>query len=418
MMRSRTAHGQKAGQNCSLSIDLPEKRSDRVCYNFLEIHFTWKAFPNLFAHMKEIQITKYDYIDALRGFAILAVVFYHSKQWVIPTSALLSGIAEQGARGVQFFYIASALTLFLSLGTRKKVEEKPILSFFIRRFFRIAPLFYVAMGVYLIYDGLGPRFFAPNGIQWWFIPLTAVFMNGWLPETINSVVPGGWSIAVEMIFYLTVPFLFSRLKDIRSTLWFLFISLIAAKISTVLIVNFYSPYFAEDQQYLVSYFSNFWFFAQIPIFTLGILLYHILSYFPAPNKDIATPLILLSAFLFTAFIKVEVFANLLSQQFLFGAAFFLFALSLHFHPHKLLVNKLTTWIGKLSFSIYLVHFLVLKVVGGFVADRYTLQGNSGFFVAFLLVTSVSVAVSFITYKMIELPGIELGKKIIKNISSL
>ena len=150
---------------------------------------------------------------------------------------------------------------------------------------------------------------------------------------------------------------------------------------------------------------------------MGILLYHIVGYFPAPNKDIATPLILLSAFLFTAFIKVEVFANLLSQQFLFGAAFFLFALSLHFHPHKLLVNKLTTWIGKLSFSIYLVHFLVLKVVGGFVADRYTLQGNSGFFVAFLLVTSVSVAVSFITYKMIELPGIELGKKIIKNISS-
>jgi len=367
--------------------------------------------------MKDIQVTKYDYIDALRGFAILAVVFYHAKQWVVPTSGILSQIAEQGARGVQFFYIASALTLFLSLGTRKKVEAKPITSFFIRRFFRIAPLFYTAIIVYMLYDGTVPRYFAPNGIQWWYVPLTALFVNGWLPETINSVVPGGWSIAVEMIFYLTVPYLFSKLKDIKSTLWFLFASLVISKALSVLAVNFFNPFFAEDQRYLVISFSNFWIFSQLPVFTLGILLYHVVTRYPDKNENLATPLVLLSLFLFAAFIKVETFSDLLPQHFLFGAAFFLFALSLHFSPQKIFVNKATTWIGKLSFSIYLVHFMVLKIVGTYVSDRYILEGNTGFAIAFLVVTVISVGISYVTYKLIELPGISLGKRIIEKIST-
>lgn len=363
--------------------------------------------------MKDIQVTKYDYIDALRGFAILAVVFYHSKQWVIPTSGILSQVAEQGARGVQFFYIASALTLFLSLGTRKKIEAHPITSFFIRRFFRIAPLFYTAIIVYMLYDGTVPRYFAPNGIQWWYVLLTALFLNGWLPETINSVVPGGWSIAVEMLFYLTVPYLFSRLKDIKSTLWFLFISLVMAKVLSVLAVDFFTPYFADDQRYLAVSFSNFWIFSQMPVFTLGILLYHVVTRYPDKNEKLATPLILLSLFLFAAFIKVETFADLFPQHFLFGAAFFLFALSLHFSPHKIFVNKITTFIGKISFSIYLAHFMVLKLVGTFLSDRYVLQGNIGFATAFVIVTGISVGISYVTYKSIEIPGINLGKRIIE-----
>ena len=367
--------------------------------------------------MKDTPITKYDYIDALRGFAILAVVFYHSMQWVVPTSGVLTAIAEQGARGVQFFYVASALTLFLSLGTRKKIETRPVLNFFIRRFFRIAPLFYLAIILYTWYDGNAPRYFAPNGIQWWYIPLTAFFLNGWLPETINSVVPGGWSIAVEMIFYLTVPYLFSKLKDVSSTLKLIFISLVAAKVFSVLAVNFFNPFFQTDQQYLVTSFSNFWFFSQLPVFGMGILLYHVVIQYPEHNSKLAWPLLLISLFLFASFLKVETYQNLLPIHFLYGAAFFLFALSLHFFPQKILVNKITTWIGKLSFSIYLVHFIVLKVVGTYIADRYTLQGNSGFVAAFLIVTITSTAVSYITYQLIELPGINLGKRVIEKISA-
>ena len=155
-----------------------------------------------------METKKYDYIDALRGIAILGVMLVHSRGIVEPSSYILSKISSAGSRGVQLFYIASALTLFLSMSSRKKTERHPYICFFLRRFFRIAPAFYTAIIVYSLYYGLAPRYWAPNGIDWWYIPLTAMFLHGWHPETITSVVPGGWSIAFEMTFYLFVPYLF------------------------------------------------------------------------------------------------------------------------------------------------------------------------------------------------------------------
>jgi len=171
-------------------------------------------------------IRKYDYIDALRGYAILAVLLVHSTQQVAPINLAFQRLASHGGRGVQLFYIASALTLCLSWQFRASLEAFPVRNFFIRRFFRIAPMFYVAMAFYLCLYGFSPRYWAPNGLEWWYLPLTALFLNGYHPETLTSVVPGGWSVAVEMNFYLVLPFLLLRLKTMKSLLAFLLLSLL------------------------------------------------------------------------------------------------------------------------------------------------------------------------------------------------
>ena len=216
---------------------------------------------------KNIVSRKYDYIDSIRGFAILGVVLVHSSQWVAPKSSILSQIASQGARGVQLFYIASALTLFLSMASRKEQQEENfILNFFIRRFFRIAPAFYLAIIAYTAYDGFSPRYWAPNGIEWWYVPLTVFFLNGWHPETITSVVPGGWSIAIEMTFYLFVPYLFLKLDGIRKTLFAIFLSLIFSRIASFSIIHFLSPHYSNDQKYIVDNFSFLCFFLNFPFF--------------------------------------------------------------------------------------------------------------------------------------------------------
>jgi peptidoglycan/LPS O-acetylase OafA/YrhL len=89
--------------------------------------------------MSPAEVPKYDYIDALRGLAVLGVVSVHTTQLVRPASAGLQTLASAGGSGVQLFYLASALTLFLSLDTRKSTERNSTLKFFIRRYFRIAP---------------------------------------------------------------------------------------------------------------------------------------------------------------------------------------------------------------------------------------------------------------------------------------
>jgi len=362
--------------------------------------------------IKDISIKKYDYIDALRGFVILGVILVHTSQWVVPTSVFLSQLVAEGARGGQLFFIASALTLFLSMKARKQYEPQPLLSFYIRRFFRIAPLFYLAIIVYTWHDGMSPSYWAPNGIEWWHILLTVFFLHGWNPETITSVVPGGWSIAVEMTFYLFLPYLFIKLNNVKSSLIALFGSLLVAKLASTVLLFLFSPNYPDTQQYLVYTFSTLWFFSELPIFILGILLYHIITKCPDKDRTVGLLFLFVSIFLFIAFLTPQTFNDLLPKHFLYGIAFLFFALSLYFYPNEFLVNKITILIGKLSFSLYLVHFMVLNKIAQFIKIT---PGDIGFILAFLLCLLFSILFSYITHNLIEIPGIRLGKKVIEKV---
>jgi peptidoglycan/LPS O-acetylase OafA/YrhL len=151
----------------------------------------------------------YDYVDALRGLAVLGVIAVHTAQHgIFSVSQILMNIIYNAQMGVQLFYIMSAFTLFLSLKNRFNKERYPIRNFFIRRFFRIAPMFYISIIVYFI------------GWQQWEIGIGNilshfVFLHGLRASWINTLVPGGWSVGVEMIFYAILPILFLKIKNIR-----------------------------------------------------------------------------------------------------------------------------------------------------------------------------------------------------------
>ena len=154
---------------------------------------------------------RYAYIDAIRGYAILLVIAVHSSQYFNDLPDTVRTLADQGARGVQLFFVASAMTLGMSWQAR----HDGTVPFYIRRFFRIAPMYYLSIPLFLWGRGFGPSIYAPDGIGWRHVAMAATFTHGWMPDTITSVVPGSWSIADEMMFYAVFPLLMLGLNRVR-----------------------------------------------------------------------------------------------------------------------------------------------------------------------------------------------------------
>ena len=105
------------------------------------------------------------------------------------------------------FFVASAYTLCLSASRR----AEPARSFYLRRFFRIAPLYYFAIVLYAIVAYIQVRFGGVDRTADYSLLNVAsnvLFLHGLFPSANNSVVPGGWSIATEMMFYTIFPILF------------------------------------------------------------------------------------------------------------------------------------------------------------------------------------------------------------------
>jgi peptidoglycan/LPS O-acetylase OafA/YrhL len=125
----------------------------------------------------------------------------HASQAAPEWTGVGRTLVDQGARGVQLFFVASALTLKLSWDSR----NDGLFRFYARRVFRIGPMFWLGIVFFVWLDGYGPRYFAPNGINENHVILTSLLLHGWHPEYITSVVHGEWSIAVEMAFYLVFP---------------------------------------------------------------------------------------------------------------------------------------------------------------------------------------------------------------------
>jgi peptidoglycan/LPS O-acetylase OafA/YrhL len=357
------------------------------------------------------EIRKYRFIDALRGYSILGVLLVHSSQAVQPASPLLQALMSQGARGVQLFFITSALTLSLSWNLRRTEEASSVRNFYLRRLFRIAPMFYVAISLYSILYGFSPRYWAPNGIEWWFLPLTAFFVNGYFPQTITSVVPGGWSIAVEMNFYLVLPLMLRYLTTWKTLTAFLAFTVALSLVTRVAFRHAFEPHFPADQQYLVSSFTFFNFFAQLPIFSAGLIIASLLKS-PAALKRLVVYGGSAMALAVVISRALHLLPYSVDNYVFIGMGLAIFTAFLALNPNRWLVNEAIVRIGKISFSMYLTQFAVIEffsrsgLTAGFPA------GDLSCGMYYLIVVAATASVSYVFYRAIETPGIHLGKRLI------
>jgi peptidoglycan/LPS O-acetylase OafA/YrhL len=352
-----------------------------------------------------IEQRKYDFVDSLRGIAVLLVVLAHT-----PLQPSLTFLNVIGAYGVQLFFVVSAFTLFLSMQAKHDRETRPVLFFLIRRYFRIAPAFYLAALFYLIKDGLGPTPFAPDGIHAWQILTTLAFVNGWFPDAINTVVPGGWSIAVEMTFYLFVPvcfrFITSLARAIALTLALAILGIVANRfVAPVLLAPF-----ADDRTILV-WFPQLWFPIQACVFPIGFIVFLLFTKrtgLPAPWSGMLT-----FAALTMLMVAPWLHVRILPVPLLYAAIFGLLSYGMSSGRPRVLVNPLLCHVGRVSFSVYLIHFWAISLVHRYLEPAWlgAIQPLQSL-MFYAATVALAVAMSTVTFRCIELPGQMLGGALI------
>jgi peptidoglycan/LPS O-acetylase OafA/YrhL len=108
----------------------------------------------------------------------------------------------------------------------------------------------------------------------------------------------------------------------------------------------------------------------------------------------------------------------LPQQFSFmSIAFVLLTVGLSQHPWRLFVNPLMSYLGKISFSSYLTHFVVLEVLEhAGAADWVTAEAQLHavrFLIFYVVAVAVTAALASLTYRLIEVPGQNLGRQLLR-----
>jgi exopolysaccharide production protein ExoZ len=291
---------------------------------------------------------RYSTLDFLRGIAIVGVVEFHTFIIFIFGGKVEANIAGVGVYGVQLFFLVSALTMCM-MWDRRKGETDPTARFYIRRLFRIAPPFWLALIGYIALFGSGVSRWSPDGVTVTQIFAAAFLVHPFWPGTVNAIVPGGWSIGVEVFFYFWFPILIRRMDDPRK----LFVAAFALYLFNLVVVR--TAYGVALRNYshpeLIGEFLYFQFFNQAPIFLIGIALY---KFTPGYWKFCAT---IFAVWLIVAFV-LKYFFQMPSQPYFWLIVFALLIivwLSLKFEISFRPLDRL----GELSYSIYLLHFAVI-----------------------------------------------------------
>ncbi len=350
-------------------------------------------------------------LDALRGIAILNVMLVHAVYWgpdhILPLRpALLLMVAFAGQRGVQLFFLVSAFTLYMSHSNRRH-EARPTLIFILRRFFRITPMLYVSVALtyWLWPQAMGTM---PHAL------LSMVYLSDFSPSTITSGAAGAWSVATEAAFYMTLPLLF---RWVRTP-----IQALAPLCLCTAFAYFIAPRIANHAGA-----EGFWLYqslpANYPTFLLGACGFFVWRKWLAPSDRLdAEDRRSISACLLAAFGVLYIYAlpfsiNKLTSE---SLILLLLVLALVAYPWRLLVNPVTVLLGKVSFSLYLLHFYVARYVERFLlveAARHTWAGSAKFqFCAeYLLTLLLTLPLALAAWQWIEKPGIRLGRSVIQKL---
>ena len=152
-------------------------------------------------------------LDGLRACAALSVLAYHVASWSGLTQGPgLETVASALKGGVALFFVISGYVLFLPAARclRDGTPPRSPSSFLIRRAARIAPAYWVALGLWLALAAVsgaglpsGPR----SAELWRYFLFAQIYSSGTIPGGLGVA----WTLCIEVTFYVLLVVLIASL---------------------------------------------------------------------------------------------------------------------------------------------------------------------------------------------------------------
>lgn len=353
-------------------------------------------------------------LESMRGLAALAVVVEHcfnysggpALGWLERNSSLsgvglwLLHLIFNGRAAVVLFFVISGFVLARQLDGLFAGNHPRLQSYFVRRFFRIVP----AMWAAVVFAYMLAMHFRPE-----LTVNASLLLRTLLLQDITLDVPL-WSLHVEIVCCAVFPLLYLFNQDAGRKTSFVSVLLLAP----LLLMPIGGLTLSGALRYLV-------------FFQLGILIAtHGVTLVEAVSRTWRRPLFLLSclmlslSFMLWPFFEAFTFFND-TYPMLMAIPFSFVILAYVVHGDDpvvqgLLGSRMARFVGKISFSLYLVHYMIvnalLPIFGSsaylsFLWPYPLLQG----LLLFVFVLSLSLPLAILMYHLVEVPFSNLGRRL-------
>jgi peptidoglycan/LPS O-acetylase OafA/YrhL len=357
-------------------------------------------------------------LDAIRGIASLMVVFNHCYE-TIPEqqsshfeSCIWSrplGVLHNGHAAVMIFFVLSGYVLSLPYFRGTQVSYA---RYLVKRFCRIYLPFAIAIIIAaFLYLAAGPHAKA-EASQW--------FNNLWPPSWPGLSALAGhflmigtepnmqldcvmWTLVYEMRISIIFPLLMLLCRNTKAAL---LTSMLMLVLSTKLLAALHLNSHPSGVQNVWTTFL--WTIKFVPSFIAGILLSkhrpHIkaaLQHLPVPMRAIVLTLPIVIIF----FVSHSFDYARKDALYDLGAGFVIVLALEIAKVSAFLEGKIPQWLGRISYSLYLIHVPLMLVVFPLVLGRMP------FALAALVVIAASLSAASVMSRLVEAPAIRLGHRL-------
>ncbi|MBX9457317.1 MAG: acyltransferase [Rhizobium sp.] len=364
------------------------------------------------------------FLDGLRGFASLWVLVGHA---MFLTGYKVMILAEPDM-AVELFIIISGFLMTYHYQARETREPwlapETWKTFWVRRFFRIAPLYYVCLATAL--------WFGPDLWQYRLDAATAIpgalegearYAERYLDQSLTNILMHvsflfgmtwthnfrtalpDWSIGLEMQYYLFFPFLMITVLKLGR----LGGMLVLVGAMTAL------GFWLDRSGFVIGAYSMLP--MKFHLFAAGMLMAMTL------RADAKWRWLLVLAAIAVIFVPLGGGRSAMHRGIKIGIVLgFLALLYKDRLPQivrwptealdRLLSSRPARWIGDVSYGVYLIHLLVMLPVCGWLAMTFpTMPPLPRLLSALALTAPLTYGIGFLAYRYIEQPGISLGRKV-------